>query len=102
VSTQPDEEDEPPRRGAIRALGHATVGIELAASIIVGLFIGKWLDERFDTQPWFGVVFLLLGIAAGFNNLFRAARRAMKQSREADAKEEAAKADLASKVDEGG
>ena len=71
----------------IRAMGHATVGLELAASIVVGYFMGDWLDGRFDTGPWFTMVFVLLGIAAGFRNIFRLASRAMRRDAEASAKE---------------
>lgn len=60
--------------------------MELAISVAVGYFIGDWLDERFDTRPWLGLVFIMLGIAAGFRNLLRAARKAMREDAEADAR----------------
>ncbi len=43
----------------------------LASSILVSLYIGQWLDGRFHTTPWLTLVMTLLGIAAGFVNLFR-------------------------------
>ncbi|MBX7193865.1 MAG: AtpZ/AtpI family protein [Sandaracinaceae bacterium] len=53
----------------------ALVGTELSVSIFLGLFGGHWLDERLATRPWLTLVGLLLGIAAGFKNLYEVARR---------------------------
>ena len=56
------------------------VSTELVAGVFVGGFIGWALDKvlmpklGFQTTPLFLIVFLLLGIAAGFLNVFRAAR----------------------------
>lgn len=69
------EED---RSGFFRFLGVAsTVGINMVASTFVGFALGYWvLDRYLGTFPWFTIVFLLLGIAAGFRYLFRIARKA--------------------------
>lgn len=56
------------------------VSTELVAGVFVGGFIGWALDNLlmpklgFITNPFFLIVFLFLGIAAGFLNVFRAAR----------------------------
>ena len=65
------------RNDFIRFLGVAsTVGINFVASTFVGFAIGHWvLDRIFDTRPWFTIIFMLLGIAAGFIYLFKLARR---------------------------
>jgi len=34
------------------------------------LYLGRYLDERFGTGLRFTIIFLLLGIAAGFRNLY--------------------------------
>ncbi|MCC6442063.1 MAG: AtpZ/AtpI family protein [Armatimonadetes bacterium] len=47
------------------------VGAELVAPIVVGYFIGAWLDGKFRTDPWLMIVFTFIGIGAGFVNLFR-------------------------------
>lgn len=70
-------------RGA--ALGKAMkIAIELVVGIAVGGFIGKVLDDWLGTAPWFLIVFLLVGFAAGMLNTVRSARRmgaeAMKQN----------------------
>jgi ATP synthase protein I len=56
------------------------ISTELVAGVFVGGFIGyaldNWLMPKLGvhTTPLFLIVFLLLGIAAGFINVFRAAR----------------------------
>jgi ATP synthase protein I len=50
----------------------SVVGIQLVVCIVIGWLIGSWLDARFKTDPWFTILFFLLGTAAGFVELFRA------------------------------
>jgi ATP synthase protein I len=57
-------------------LSYSAIGIEMGAALVVGMVIGWFLDRTFDTRPWFLVVFTAFGIAAGFRNVIRAARRA--------------------------
>jgi ATP synthase protein I len=65
-------------RKLFRMLGVlSTVGITLVVSTVIGYFIGHYLDGRFNTAPWLTLVFLLLGIAAGFKNLYDQTRRLM-------------------------
>jgi ATP synthase protein I len=65
-------------RKLLRMLGAlSTVGITLVVSTVIGYFIGHYLDGRFGTTPWLTLVFLLLGIAAGFKNLYDQTRRLM-------------------------
>ena len=47
------------------------VGIHLVAATLVGLVIGYALDGFFGTMPWLTMIFLFLGIATGFRDLFR-------------------------------
>jgi ATP synthase protein I len=46
---------------------------EFVAAVIVGAFIGWWIDRVAGTTPAFLVIFLLLGAAAGFWNVYRIA-----------------------------
>jgi len=57
-------------------LKFSSLGIEMAVAVTIGLGIGYWLDLQFGTSPLFLLVFLGLGIAAGFLGVFRAAREA--------------------------
>ncbi|WP_041273164.1 AtpZ/AtpI family protein [Desulforapulum autotrophicum] len=57
---------------------YSSLGLSVAISIFIGLFVGVWLDNKFDTTPVLTLVFLGLGIAAGFRNLVMAAKRSRK------------------------
>ena len=46
------------------------MGIEMVVSTFIGLAIGLYLDGLFDTKPWLTIFFLVVGIAAGFKNIF--------------------------------
>ena len=49
------------------------VGLTLVIATVLGLWGGYVLDRWLGTAPWLMLVGLLLGIASGFVNLFRAA-----------------------------
>lgn len=53
----------------------ATAGLELVISIVVGYFGGQFLDKWLGSEPYCSYAGLLLGIVAGFRNLFLLARR---------------------------
>ena len=74
---KPSNEKERKREFA-RYLGVAsTVGINMVLSTFIGFAIGHWLLDRYlNTDPWFTIIFLLLGIASGFKHLFKIAKRA--------------------------
>jgi len=57
-------------------LSSSSVGLELGIAVIVALLFGMWLDRRLGTQPWLMLVFLCLGLVAGFRNVLRAVARA--------------------------
>ncbi len=62
-----------PRSVAVSALAQGTRhAFEIAATTIVGAGIGWMLDRWLQTGPWMFLLFLLLGIAAGFWNLMKA------------------------------
>jgi ATP synthase protein I len=54
---------------------YSAVGLMFPASIVVGFFIGHFLDKWLKTAPWLTFVFIIYGILAGFHNLFSQARR---------------------------
>jgi ATP synthase protein I len=53
----------------------ASVGIEMAAAILIGYLVGSYLDELLGTEPWLFYTFLIIGILAGFKGLWRTAKR---------------------------
>ncbi len=50
------------------------VGVHMVATTFVGLAIGYYLDKFFDTRPWLTLIFLFIGIGAGFKELFKYAK----------------------------
>lgn len=67
-----DEKD----RKLIRMVGVlSTVGLTLVFATMIGLYIGLKLDAWLGTAPWFTALFLFIGIAAGFRNLFLYTKR---------------------------
>ncbi|MEW6739577.1 MAG: AtpZ/AtpI family protein [Nitrospirota bacterium] len=53
----------------------SSVGIHLVVSTFVGLAIGYGLDKLFGTSPYLTVIFLIIGIIAGFRELIRIAKK---------------------------
>jgi F0F1-type ATP synthase assembly protein I len=76
-----EENDRAFLKSVFKTLGHvSTIGISMALAIAIGVFIGVQLDGFFGTSPVFFYIFMLIGIAAGFRNLFILARREMKRN----------------------
>lgn len=57
---------------------YSSLGISVSLAIFIGLGIGVWLDRKFDTSPWLTLIFLVLGIIAGFRNIALAIKRVRK------------------------
>lgn len=66
---------------------YGTVGLELALSIFLGLFVGQWADAKFGTGPWLTIIGVGYGVAAGVRALYRAAKQATREAEELDRKE---------------
>ncbi|HHU82611.1 MAG TPA: hypothetical protein GXZ26_06375 [Firmicutes bacterium] len=46
----------------------------MAASVFIGVLLGKFLDGFFGTSPWLLLVFSLLGVGAALRVLFSLAK----------------------------
>jgi ATP synthase protein I len=66
---------------------YATVGLEFTLSIALGMFIGRWLDGRFETKPWLTMIGFAYGLAAGGRAIYRALKRANREADELERKE---------------
>jgi len=53
-----------------RFLFLGSVGISMVLATFIGLYIGIYLDSFFSTKPWLTIIFLILGIIAGFRNIY--------------------------------
>jgi ATP synthase protein I len=66
-----------------RSLGFFSgVGISMVVATLIGLTLGHYLDRWLETTPWLTLVFLFLGIAAGFRNIFILTRRELRRQQE--------------------
>jgi len=63
-------------RDLFRNLGLvSSMGISVVLAIGIGVWFGLFLDRSFGTKPWFFWIFSLIGIAAGFKNVYVITRR---------------------------
>jgi ATP synthase protein I len=46
-------------------------GVQLAATVVIMFFLGRWMDGLAGTEPLFTLLFALLGIAAGIYNFIK-------------------------------
>ena len=51
------------------------LGIQLAATIVLMVFLGIWLDGKFDTSPYLTLVFSFLGIFTGMYHFIKSVTR---------------------------
>ena len=49
---------------------YSQFGFVIITSVLLGIFIGKKLDEIFNTSPIFLLLFIILGIVSSFLNFF--------------------------------
>lgn len=70
--------DKETKRAAIQMAYASSIGISMVIAIFGSLFLGVWLDRRWGTDPYLTLLFLLLGIVAGFRNLFILIKRSFK------------------------
>ncbi|MFB3903639.1 MAG: AtpZ/AtpI family protein [Acidobacteriota bacterium] len=47
----------------------------LPSTVIGGYLVGRWIDDKLGSFPWATVVFVLLGSAGGFVEVFRVLTR---------------------------
>ena len=69
--------------GAMEVLGMAgTIGLQLVTATFIGLAMGYFLDKWLGTSPWCLIIFLLLGIVAGFRDVYLEVKRIQKRNGE--------------------
>lgn len=56
-------------------VGLSSLGLTLVFSTFIGLALGLWLDKLLHTKPFLTIAFLVLGVVAGFVNIFRGIKR---------------------------
>jgi F0F1-type ATP synthase assembly protein I len=53
------------------AAPYLALGIQLAATVVLLFFFGRWADEQFSTRPWMMLIGLFVGTVAGMINFVR-------------------------------
>jgi F0F1-type ATP synthase assembly protein I len=74
----PEGEKEDPglsgRRNSLWSMGVLFgSGMQLAISVALMFFVGRWADERYHTAPWLLITGVLFGVGAGLYNFIRTA-----------------------------
>lgn len=62
----------------------SSMGISVVLAIAIGVWFGLTLDKWFGTKPWFFYIFLFIGIAAGFKNIYVIAGREIRRNDDND------------------
>jgi len=56
------------------------LGLSISLPIILGLFLGRYLEDNFAVGRWATIVLMLLGVFAGLQGAYRMVMRAIKQA----------------------
>ncbi len=72
LSIQNDGNEQRPKKNEMmRMLTYfSQIGVTIGTTILIGVFMGKYLDNLFGTSPWLLLVFSLLGAGAALKSLF--------------------------------
>jgi F0F1-type ATP synthase assembly protein I len=71
-----------------KALGnYGTLGLEIALSVVVGLFGGQWLDKKLGTGGWLTWIGFAYGLAAAGRAIYRAVRKSTREAEELERSE---------------
>lgn len=63
------------------------IGLHMVSGPLVGVAIGYGIDHWFGTHPWGKLIFLFIGIGAGFLNVYRDTQCLLKKMSRAKAAE---------------
>jgi len=79
-----DERSDAPgkRRTTGSAAEFAGIGFQFAASILLFLFVGQWLDRRLGTAPLFLIAGVFLGAGLAFYSMYRRLMTAQRRDRD--------------------
>jgi F0F1-type ATP synthase assembly protein I len=63
----------------------AGIGVQFAATILVFVFAGVWLDRRIGASPWFTLIGVFVGATGGFFSMYRKITAAQRRDAEQQA-----------------
>jgi ATP synthase protein I len=67
-----------PGRGWAYAALFSEIGISLLVTTLVGILVGRWVDEKLDSLPVFVIVGFLVGAGSGTVMIYRLVSRFLK------------------------
>ena len=73
--------DKETKQIVIQMASVSTIGIAMVLAIFGCFFLGRWLDRQLGTEPYLTLFFLLIGIAAGFRNIYVLIKRYLKNDK---------------------
>ena len=62
--------DKEAKKAVVQMAFASSVGIAMVLAIFGCLLLGAYLDRKFDSGNVFSIIFLIIGISAGFRNLY--------------------------------
>lgn len=71
--------DKETRRSLLQLAYVSSMGIAMVVAVFGCFFVGRWLDERFQTGPYLSLLCLAIGIAAGFRNMYVLTKGCLKE-----------------------
>ncbi len=78
--------DRETRKSLIQVANISSMGIALGVTIFGCFFIGLYLDRKLGTSYFFTFLFLVLGILAGFKNIYGLIKRSLTDEKPVDKK----------------
>ena len=82
--------DKETRKSLIQVANISSMGIALGVTIFGCFFIGRYLDSKFGTGYFFTFLFFLLGVVAGFKNIYSLIKKSVYNEKPLDKKDESA------------
>jgi F0F1-type ATP synthase assembly protein I len=67
-----------PGRGGAYAVLFSEIGISLLVTTLIGVLIGRWVDEQLGTLPIFVIIGFLIGAGSGTVMIYRLVTRFLK------------------------
>ncbi len=61
-----------------------TMGMHLVSGPLVGFAIGYGLDKWLETSPWCKLAFFIIGIGAGFLNVYEDSKKLLRKMQKED------------------
>lgn len=63
----------------------SAIGLHMVTGTFVGGIFGYYLDDWLGTRPWLTVALLIVGVAAGFKNVYLDTRKLIRDKEREDA-----------------